>query len=809
MQKNFSTDTSAMDDNARPLDRRYLQQLRWQQTDTAFKIADGLKASGSDGIALFRQVGISEADLEAYLKMPGILGPFRAQLQSRRVPFDTMKALIKADDEMRNEALRKILSGVRLSAEDVATAHQFREERQKSELEELQVKAQEKLRDRFESRIPDGARALHRAMVVFESELDRSRALTRQSVIDLAARLLADFEFIYGHDWAPVEDWLLVGLTDGVRQKLSEAHFALRELASGKFENALPAIHPYKFRGPDRFLGSQIPPWSALSAIQFLTGEPSRVSTGDRYGVRPVRRLTAIEICAGIGGQAMGLSSAGFKIKGAFDHDPAAVEVLQANRPWWNPKCVDLQCDEGELFDLIEKSLTSATGEVAKLDLLSGAIPWRIWAAGSSKAAKKEANLLPTVESIVRRFTPSAFLLEMVKNFTCHTTEWNRFVSTYTELGYHVEVYTPTYADFGILEERDKIFVIGLQQTSAKNFVLPALSTPFRRDLVSTIWDLEFRHWSAYSRVPVGEDERSQDQRRLDRWCSDWVHSYRKVNLVPPFTRGLTKGLERIIAKEPTSGSAIAEVPPQRKKRGPKPKPRSPKVYTLKIDQSIVARWKKIGINVESWEDSLPVPDANTRSLVSFSPQLLKRLFGFHDNWKLFGSTELQIQQLLDATPPAVPLAIARAIHSVLTHEHIDINSAGAMDLEPLRTPRPKLPMIPLANRDDPKRAIAEAWRNGILVMKGAIPDPSVVGPDYEDDEDPADDHDRLYAYEDYLADLADQEAMEEARDLAVDPPMDDNLDALEDMDDEACNFIDYQDLYEADTEPTRAEVDG
>ncbi|NKL25499.1 hypothetical protein GFL92_01510 [Rhizobium leguminosarum bv. viciae] len=753
MQKNSSADPAPIVVKTRPLDRRYLQQLRRQQTDTAFKIADGLKASGSDGVALFRQVGISESDLAAYLKLPDVLGRFRVELEAKRVSFDVMKALINADEETRNVSLQKIFSGVRLGAEQIAAAHLTIDNREKSEFEELQLKAQDQLQQKFASRIPEAAKILHQGMANFEAAPDQDRAAAREAVIDLAALLLADFEFIHGRNWAPVEDWFLIGLTDGLHQKLSEAHFALSELASGNFKKTLPAIYPYEFMGPERFLESQIPPWFSLLAIQFLTGEPPKTTSKSRYGVRPVRRLTAIEICAGIGGQAMGLSSAGFKIAGAFDDDPVAIEVLRANRPSWRPQRIDLLSSKDQVFDLIRKSLISSNGEVAMLDLLSGALPWRIWAAGNGKAAKKEGNLLPVVEAIVRKFLPKAFLLETVKNFTApdHAAEFNEFVSTYTELGYSVETYTPTYAAFGIMEEREKIFLIGIQHTSAKDFKLPALNRPFRPTLASAIWDLEFRHWSTYAKTPVGEDTRSNQEKRLDSWCSDWIASFKKVKSLPSFTRGLTKGLERPV-KESVGMAATDANPPERKKRGPKPKPPAAKVHFLKIDKSIVRKWEKKGINVEKWDHSLPAPDNETRSLVALSPQLLKRLFGFHDDWQLFGSTELQIQQLLEATPPAVPLAIGRAIHSALTHEHIDINSLGAMSLEPLKTPRPKLPMIPLDGRDDPKRALAEAWRNGILVMKGAIPRTRVV--DTDDDEDPADDY-YYFDYEDHLAQLA------------------------------------------------------
>lgn len=49
--------------------------------------------------------------------------------------------------------------------------------------------------------------------------------------------------------------------------------------------------------------------------------------------------LTSIEICAGAGGQALGLEMAGFSHIALVEYEKKYCETLRKNRPKWNVIC--------------------------------------------------------------------------------------------------------------------------------------------------------------------------------------------------------------------------------------------------------------------------------------------------------------------------------------------------------------------------------------------------------------------------------------------------------------------------------------
>src|SRR6266516_1278663 len=114
---------------------------------------------------------------------------------------------------------------------------------------------------------------------------------------------------------------------------------------------------------------------------------------------------TVFEICAGAGGQAIGLEAAGFECAAVVEVDRHACETLRLNRPSWKVIENDVRQVDG----------TSYRG----VDLLAGGVPCPPFSiAGKQLGADDERDLFPQALRLAEECEPAAVLLENVRGLS-------------------------------------------------------------------------------------------------------------------------------------------------------------------------------------------------------------------------------------------------------------------------------------------------------------------------------------------------------------------------------------------------------
>lgn len=127
--------------------------------------------------------------------------------------------------------------------------------------------------------------------------------------------------------------------------------------------------------------------------------------------------LTSIELFAGAGGLAMGVSLAGFRSQSVVEWDRWACDTLRQNQQLGHPLVTDWPVVEGDVRDWI--NAFDAANSPGPLDLVAGGPPCQPFSMGGKHKAHQDArDMFPVTVEVIRRLKPRAFLIENVKGLT-------------------------------------------------------------------------------------------------------------------------------------------------------------------------------------------------------------------------------------------------------------------------------------------------------------------------------------------------------------------------------------------------------
>ncbi len=312
--------------------------------------------------------------------------------------------------------------------------------------------------------------------------------------------------------------------------------------------------------------------------------------------------LTSIELCAGGGGQALGLELAGFSHRCLIDNDHASVETLKLNRPNWN-------IIEGDLHEFDGRKYRG-------VDLVAGGVPCPPFSiAGKQLGHKDERDLFWEALRIVEEAKPRAVMLENVRGLLDPKFDKyrDRISSKLEKLGYVPKWRLLNASDYGVPQLRPRVLMIALK----KNLAAPFRWPPVKLDPLPTVGEVLIDLIGANGW----------------KYARDWG---KKANSIAPTIVGGSKKQGGPDLGASRAKQAWAEL--------------------CVNGHKIVDEAPDIDFKGKPGRENMPY----------LTVRMVARLQGFPDDWHFYGKKTAAYRQVGNAFPPPVAATVGREIAACL-----------------------------------------------------------------------------------------------------------------------------------------------
>ncbi|MCH0540458.1 DNA (cytosine-5-)-methyltransferase [Streptomyces sp. MUM 203J] len=377
--------------------------------------------------------------------------------------------------------------------------------------------------------------------------------------------------------------------------------------------------------------------------------------------------FTSIEICAGAGGQAIGLHAAGFRHLALVEIDKHAAETLRLNiesrEKWaWEKENCALLGKDVNLFDP-EKDVRKEGQQLLRgeLDLLAGGVPCPPFShAGKQLGKDDERDLFPKMLDLVTELRPRAVMIENVRGVldpkfsdyrdwiqaTLQGGSYREEDGTVVELcgiGYTVCKWGLLEAsDFGVPQLRPRAILVAIRDDVLKD-VKYEWPTPTHEEPVSVAEALKETmraRYAAFFEGPRGQEARAA----YERW-------YKKATERDQELKGKGGGIApTLVGGSKKHGGA--DLGPSRAK----------------------AAWKQLGVSGMGVANDIATCErkgSEGRDLFGPDGPMLTVeqaaiIQGFPEDWIFDGGKTAQYRQVGNAFPPPVAEAVGISIMEVL-----------------------------------------------------------------------------------------------------------------------------------------------
>lgn len=361
------------------------------------------------------------------------------------------------------------------------------------------------------------------------------------------------------------------------------------------------------------------------------------------------RGYTSIEICAGAGGQAIGLHLAGFRHLALVEIDKYAAATLSKNieafPKWdWERDNCDVLCKDVLDFDpesdLVKSARLYRRGEV---DLLAGGVPCPPFShAGKQLGEDDERDLFPRILQLAKLIRPRAVMIENVRGLM--DAKFHRYRTRIQD-----ELEVMKESDDGLPSYK----VVGWDVYEAEKFGVPQLRprsilVAFRKDVLK---DLKYE-------APAPSAERVTVYKALKDTMLERIKPFedgpRAAQARQMFDKWKTDA-DKDVAPTLVGGSKKhggADLGPSRAKKA----------------------WRALGVSgmgvANAPVDGQPTGTEDRDLFGADGPMLTVRqaaiIQGFPTDWDFSGGKTAQYRQVGNAFPPPVARAIGESIIEVL-----------------------------------------------------------------------------------------------------------------------------------------------
>lgn len=195
--------------------------------------------------------------------------------------------------------------------------------------------------------------------------------------------------------------------------------------------------------------------------------------------------MKLISLFSGCGGLDLGFEKAGFDIAVANEFDKTIWETFKINHPY-------TRLLEDDIRNIKEEDFPN------EIDGIIGGPPCQSWSeAGALRGIEDDrGQLFFDYIRILRDKQPKFFLAENVSGMLAnrHSEAVKNIIEMFEESGYDVTVTLVNAKDYGVAQERKRVFYIGFRKDLGIKFEFPEGSTVNEHDKITLrdiIWDLQ------------------------------------------------------------------------------------------------------------------------------------------------------------------------------------------------------------------------------------------------------------------------------------------------------------------------------